>query len=65
MPTLAAVCIVAGLRPDPGTVGVTAIDKRAVDGAVKIGPYGVTPDVQADRYVPHTLKRNAPGAPRQ
>ena len=27
--------------------------------------HGVTPDVQADRYVPHTLKRNAPGAPRQ
>ena len=49
MPTLAAVCIVAGLRPDPGTVGVTAIDKRPVDGAVKIGPYGAYADVQADR----------------
>lgn len=49
MPALLAVCVVASLRPDDGTVGVTAIDKRAVDGPVKVGPYGVYADVQADR----------------
>ena len=37
------------LRPDSGTVGTTAIDKRPVDGAVRLGPYGVYADVQADR----------------
>lgn len=46
---LVAVCAVHQLRPDEGTVGTTAIDKRAVDGSVKIGPYGVYADVQADR----------------
>ncbi len=30
-------------------MGVTAIDKRPVDGTVKIGPFGVFADVQADR----------------
>ncbi len=49
MARLVAVCTVHQLRPDAGTIGVTAIDKRAVDGAVKIGPYGVYADVQADR----------------
>lgn len=49
MPHLVAVCVVHSLRPDPGSVGVTAIDKRAVDGDVRIGPYGVYADVQADR----------------
>lgn len=44
-----AVCAVHQLRPDPGTIGITAIDKRPVEGAVKIGPYGVYADVQADR----------------
>lgn len=49
MPRLLAVCVVHQLRPDAGTIGVTAIDKRAVDGPVRIGPYGVYADVQADR----------------
>ena len=46
---LAAVCVVAALRPDDGTTGVTAIDKRPVDGPVRVGRYGVRGDVQADR----------------
>lgn len=49
MPTLLAVCVVDSLRPDAGTVGVTAIDKRAVDEAVKVTPFGLRGDVQADR----------------
>ena len=44
-----AVCVVAGLHADPGKVGVTAIDKRPVDGPVKAGPLGLYADVQADR----------------
>lgn len=46
---LAAVCVVSALRPDDGTTGVTAIDKRPVDGPVRVGRYGVRGDVQADR----------------
>lgn len=49
MPHLVAVCVVRQLRPDAGTIGVTAIDKGPVAGAVKVGPYGVHADVQADR----------------
>ncbi|MEZ3159676.1 MOSC domain-containing protein [Microbacterium sp. BWT-B31] len=49
MPRLLAVCTVHQLRADAGSVGVTAIDKRAVDGPVRIGEYGVYADVQADR----------------
>lgn len=49
MPRVIAVCVVHDLRPDAGTVGVTAIDKRPVEGPVKVGPYGVYADVQADR----------------
>lgn len=49
MATLDAVCVVAELRPDAGTVGVTAIDKRPVAGAVKVGKLGVYADVQTDR----------------
>lgn len=49
MARLLAVCAVHRLHPDAGTVGVTAIDKRPVEGAVRIGPYGVYADVQADR----------------
>ncbi len=49
MPRLLAVCVVHGLRPDAGSVGVTAIDKRPVEGPVRIGSYGVYADVQADR----------------
>jgi MOSC domain-containing protein YiiM len=47
--SLLAVCVVHELRPDAGTVGVTAIDKRPVERAVKIGRYGARADVQADR----------------
>jgi MOSC domain-containing protein YiiM len=49
VPQLLAVCAVHALHPDDGTVGVTAIDKRPLSGAVKIGPFGVRTDVQADR----------------
>lgn len=43
------VCVVHQLLPDPGTAGVTAIDKRPVEGPVTAGPYGLYADVQADR----------------
>jgi MOSC domain-containing protein YiiM len=46
---LLAVCRVAELHDDGGPVGVTAIDKRPVDGAVAVGAMGVYGDVQADR----------------
>ncbi|HWV78533.1 MAG TPA: MOSC domain-containing protein, partial [Isoptericola sp.] len=49
MPELLAVCRVFALLPDAGTVGVTAIDKRPVQGRVKARPYGLYADVQADR----------------
>ena len=49
MPELLAVCVVRRLRPDAGPVGVTAIDKGAVDGPVRVGEYGAHADVQADR----------------
>lgn len=49
MPSLLAACVVDALRPDPGAVGVTAIDKRPVDGPVRVGRYGLYADVQADR----------------
>jgi len=49
MSRLLAVCAVRQLRPDAGTVGVTAIDKAPVSGPVRVGPYGVYADVQADR----------------
>jgi MOSC domain-containing protein YiiM len=49
MPRLVAVCVVRDLRPDAGSVGVTAIDKARVDGPVRVGPYGAYADVQADR----------------
>ncbi|GAA4432592.1 MOSC domain-containing protein [Georgenia halophila] len=43
------VCRVAALHGDDGAVGVTAIDKRPVDGPVRVGPLGLRGDVQADR----------------
>lgn len=46
---LVAVCAVHQLRPDAGHVGVTAIDKRPVDGPVRVRPLGIHADVQADR----------------
>ena len=49
MPRLVAVCAVSQLHPDGGRDRVTAIDKRALDGRVRVGRYGVGADVQADR----------------
>jgi MOSC domain-containing protein YiiM len=49
MPSLLAACVVSALRPDSGTIGVTAIDKRPVEGAINVGRYGLRADVQADR----------------
>lgn len=49
MAQLLAVCRVHVLHPDAGTVGVTAIDKRPVDVRVKVRPFGLYADVQADR----------------
>ncbi|MFE4198291.1 MOSC domain-containing protein [Paenarthrobacter sp. NPDC056912] len=48
--SLIAVCRVHGLLPDPeGSVGVTAIDKRPVEGPVKVHKLGIHGDVQASR----------------
>lgn len=47
--TVAAVCVVAALHGDSGSVGTTAIDKRPVSGPVSVGPLGLYADVQADR----------------
>jgi MOSC domain-containing protein YiiM len=44
-----AVCRVHALLPDAGPVGVTAIDKRPVDGPVKVRRLGLYADLQADR----------------
>lgn len=49
MARLLAVCAVRQLHPDTGTIGVTAIDKQPLESAVRIGPYGVRSDVQANR----------------
>jgi len=49
MGRLLAACVVHQLHDDAGTVGTTAIDKRPVDGPVKVGPLGLYADVQADR----------------
>src|SRR3546814_3146786 len=49
MPRVLAVCAVHQLRPDAGFLGVTAIDKRPLDGAVRVGQYGLRGDVQASR----------------
>lgn len=46
---LLAVCRVHRLLPDAGSVGITAIDKRPVDGPVRVRPLGLYADVQADR----------------
>jgi MOSC domain-containing protein YiiM len=46
---LTAVCVVHALRPDPaGDTDVTAIDKRAVNGPVEVGPLGLAGDTQCD-----------------
>jgi MOSC domain-containing protein YiiM len=49
MPTVTAVCRVDRLLRDSGTIGITAIDKRPVDGPVRVRPLGLHADVQADR----------------
>lgn len=49
MPRVLAVCAVHQLRPDAGFLGVTAIDKRPVEGAVRVGQFGLRGDVQASR----------------
>ncbi len=49
MPLVTAVCRVERLLPDSGTIGVTAIDKRPVEGPVRVRPLGLRADVQADR----------------
>lgn len=49
MITLEHVCVVHALVPDAGRVGVTAIDKRPVAGAVQVAAEGVRGDVQCDR----------------
>lgn len=47
--TVRAVCVVDQLLTVPGRVGVSAIDKRPVDGPVQVREYGLHGDVQADR----------------
>ena len=47
--SLLAVCLVHGLLPTKDATGVTAIDKRPVDGPVKVHPLGLTGDLQASR----------------
>ncbi|KAD4060278.1 MOSC domain-containing protein [Arthrobacter yangruifuii] len=47
--SLLAVCLLHGLLPTRDATGVTAIDKRAVDGPVKVHPLGLTGDLQASR----------------
>ncbi len=49
MAEILALCRVDRLLPDPGTVGVTAIDKRPVDEPLRVRPLGLYGDVQADR----------------
>jgi MOSC domain-containing protein YiiM len=49
MPSLVAACVVHALRPDSGSKGVTAIDKRPIDGPVQVGRLGLRADVQANR----------------
>lgn len=49
MPSVLAVCVVRQLRPDAGSDGVTAIDKAAVSGPIRVGPLGLRGDVQVSR----------------
>ncbi|WP_035780610.1 MOSC domain-containing protein [Arthrobacter sp. H14] len=46
---LLAICRVHRLKPIGGAPGVTAIDKRAAEGPVKVHRLGLFADVQADR----------------
>ncbi|MDR6435486.1 MOSC domain-containing protein YiiM [Paenarthrobacter nicotinovorans] len=47
--SLLAICRVHQLLPDTGNVGVTAMDKRPVEGPVKVHKLGLHGDVQANR----------------
>ncbi len=47
--TLLAVCRVHALLPTSDSTGVTAIDKRPVEGPVNVHPLGLTGDIQASR----------------
>lgn len=47
--TLLAVCRLHTLLPTSDATGVTAIDKRAVEGPVQVYALGLTGDLQADR----------------
>lgn len=47
--TLVAVCRVHELLPTTDSTGVTAIDKRPVEGPVNVHPLGLTGDIQASR----------------
>lgn len=49
MAELLELCRVEKLIPDAGSVGVTAIDKRPVAEPLRVRPYGLYGDVQADR----------------
>ncbi|QIZ97306.1 MULTISPECIES: MOSC domain-containing protein [unclassified Leifsonia] len=49
MAELLELCRVDKLIPDSGSIGVTAIDKRPVAGSLRVRPYGLYGDVQADR----------------
>ncbi len=47
--TIRAVCVVDQLITVPGRVGVSAIDKRPVEGPVAVRSLGLHGDIQADR----------------
>lgn len=49
MPTVLAVCVVSELTHVGGRVGISAINKKPVDGPVKVRELGLYGDVQADR----------------
>lgn len=48
MGLIEAVCVVHEVRPDDGTVGRTAIDKRPVTTPTRVGPVGLVGDTQCD-----------------
>ena len=50
MPRVTAVCVLHALLAEPTNPdGTTAIDKRAIDGRVPVGPLGLAGDRQMDR----------------
>ena len=49
MAELVAACVVRELRPDAGSVGVSAIDKRPVSGPVSVSKLGLHTAVQVSR----------------